>query len=154
MRFFFSSVLGNKLGWKWIDGKGWMIIESTHTYLTPPYTNWWISVVVFNILAEFHEGRKNLSLSIKFYEPSILLSSLYSGTNNMGRITLFNRILRGGIYVMTRLIKDRLCLKITFMHNDCWVNYFEKCSRHWQICLSINQTHLIFFNTRFYLIFF
>ena len=54
--------------------------------------------VVFNILAEFHEGRKNLSLSIKFYEPSILLSSLYSGTNNMGSFTLFNVILRGGIY--------------------------------------------------------
>ena len=57
------------------------------------------------------------------------------------------------VYVMTRLIKDRLCIKMTFMHNDCWVNYYEKCSRHWHICLSINQTHLIFFNTRFYLIF-
>ena len=47
------------------------------------------------------------------------------------------------IYVMTRLLKDRLCIKMTFMHNDWLVNYYEKCSRHWHICLSINQTHLI-----------
>ena len=26
---------------------------------------------------------------------------------------------------MTRLIKDRLCIKMTFMHNDCLVNYYE-----------------------------
>ena len=49
------------------------------------------------------------------------------------------------ICVMTRLIKDRLCIKIIFMHTDWWVNYFEKYSEHWHICLSINQTHLIFF---------
>ena len=35
------------------------------------------------------------------------------------------------IYVMTRLLKDRLSIIMTFMHNDCWVNYYEKCSRHW-----------------------
>ena len=34
------------------------------------------------------------------------------------------------IYAMTRLIKDGFCIKMTFMHNDCWVNNFEKCSRH------------------------
>ena len=34
------------------------------------------------------------------------------------------------IYVMTRLLKDRLCIKMTFMHNGCWVDYYEKCSRH------------------------
>ena len=49
-------------------------------------------------------------------------------------------------YVMTRLLKDRLCIKMTFMHNGCWVDYYEKCSRHWHICLSINQTPLNFFN--------
>ena len=49
------------------------------------------------------------------------------------------------VYVMTRLLKDRLCIIMTFMHNDCWVNYYEKCSRHWHICLSINQTPLDFY---------
>ena len=34
------------------------------------------------------------------------------------------------VYVMTRLLKDRLCIKMTFMHNGCWVDYYEKCSRH------------------------
>ena len=35
-----------------------------------------------------------------------------------------------GVHVMTRLIKDRLCIKMTFMHNGCWVDHYEKCSRH------------------------
>ena len=34
------------------------------------------------------------------------------------------------IYVATRLLKDRLCIIMTFMHSDGWVNYYEKCSRH------------------------
>ena len=32
------------------------------------------------------------------------------------------------ISVMTRLLKDELCIKVTFMHNGCWVNYYEKHS--------------------------
>lgn len=30
------------------------------------------------------------------------------------------------IYVMTRLLKDGLCINVIFMHNGCWVNYYEK----------------------------
>ena len=41
---------------------------------------------------------------------------------------------------MTRLLKDGLCIKVTFMHNGCWVNYYEKHSLRWHICLTINQT--------------
>ena len=44
---------------------------------------WYKNIVAFNISALFHRGCKNLSLSIKFYEPSISLSLLYSGTNNI-----------------------------------------------------------------------
>ena len=44
------------------------------------------------------------------------------------------------VSVMTRLLKDGLCIKVTFMHNGCWVNYYEKHSLRWHICLTINQT--------------
>ena len=44
------------------------------------------------------------------------------------------------VYVMTHLLKDGLCIKVTFMHNGCWVNYYEKHSLRWHICLTINQT--------------
>ena len=42
-------------------------------------------------------------------------------------IVLFGDLTIYHVYVMTRLIKDRLCIKMTFMHNDCRVNYYEKC---------------------------
>merc|ERR1711936_654010 len=32
------------------------------------------------------------------------------------------------VYVVTRLLKDGLCIKVTFMHNSFSVNYYEKCS--------------------------
>ena len=56
------------------------------------------------------------------------------------------------IYVMTRLLKDGLCIKVTFMHNCCWVNHYEKCSLRWHICLRINQTNLIIMNNEFIMI--
>ena len=31
------------------------------------------------------------------------------------------------IYVMIFLPKPGLCIKVTFMHNSCWFNYYDKC---------------------------
>ena len=31
------------------------------------------------------------------------------------------------IYVMIFLLKTGLCIKVIFMHNSCWFNYYDKC---------------------------
>ena len=30
-------------------------------------------------------------------------------------------------YVMIFLLKTGLCIKVIFMHNSCWFNYYDKC---------------------------
>ena len=96
--------------------------------------------------------RARISERNLFRSTSLWRSPTYNSPVSF-KDSLYLRPKKKFTYVMTCLIKDRLCIKMTFMHNDCRVNYYEKCSRHWHICLSINQTHLIFFNTRFYFIF-
>ena len=67
--------------------------------------------------------------------------------------TIWEYIFVEFIYVVTRLLKDGLCIKVTFMHNSCSVNYYEKCSPLWHICLRINQTNLTIMNNEFNYIF-
>ena len=32
------------------------------------------------------------------------------------------------VNMLRHVLKDGLCIKVTFMHNGCWVNYYEKWS--------------------------
>ena len=54
--------------------------------------------------------------------------------------------------VMICLLQNGFWIKVTCMHNGCWVNYYEKCSLCWLVCLTINQTNLIIMNNEFIVI--
>ena len=50
------------------------------------------------------------------------------GQANVGLVHLANCGDR--IYVMIFLLKQRLCIKVTIIHNSCWLDYYDKYAPH------------------------
>ena len=62
-----------------------------------------------------------------------------------GRVTTKDFTFHIYVYVMIFLLKTGLCIKVIFMHNSCWFDYYDKCYVRWHICWSKNQTSFDFY---------